>query len=527
MTQTTTKPDAPALTPREFARWGWRQLTSMRTALFLLLLLALGAVPGSVIPQQDINPVGVSKFHDDHKTLAPAYDKLGMFHVYSSVWFSAIYILLMISLVGCIIPRLRVYAKAMLAKPPALPRNLERLGAYASFETDASPSAVGAHAERRLSKRRYRTVLGAEELTSDSVSAERGYLREAGNLLFHVSVVVVLIAFAAGQLYGYKGGRIVVVGDGFSNSVEQYDEFSPGSLVDTGNLAWLNLTVDDFEVDYLKSGPEVGQPTDFHAAVSYTDKEGGPTKKVDLTVNHPLSLHGVSVFLVGNGYAPVFTVRDGNGDVVSDGPVIFLPEDSSYQSVGVVKVPEARPTQLGFEGWFYPTYQFTDQTGPFSAFPDALSPKVSLLAYAGDLGMDAGKAQNVFLLDKDNLEQVMKPGKEGSKEPGDAFRVDLGVGETVDLPNGLGSIELTGWQRWVKLQISDSPGDVYALAGVAAGTIGLLGSLFVRPRRVWVRTRRTASGRTLVEVGGLDRTGNVDDARAEVETLARELEEMT
>src|ERR1700712_2092582 len=42
---------AGELTAGEFLRWMWRQVTSMRTALVLLLLLALGAIPGAVIPQ--------------------------------------------------------------------------------------------------------------------------------------------------------------------------------------------------------------------------------------------------------------------------------------------------------------------------------------------------------------------------------------------------------------------------------------------------------------------------------------------
>jgi cytochrome c biogenesis protein len=54
----------PALTPLELARWAWRQLTSMRTALVLLFLLALAAVPGSIVPQSDIDSIAVSRWQD-------------------------------------------------------------------------------------------------------------------------------------------------------------------------------------------------------------------------------------------------------------------------------------------------------------------------------------------------------------------------------------------------------------------------------------------------------------------------------
>jgi cytochrome c biogenesis protein len=354
----------PALGPLALARWAWRQLTSMRTALVLLFLLALAAVPGSVVPQRDLDAVAVRQWTEQHPTLAQAYDALGLFSVYDSVWFSAIYILLMVSLVGCIIPRLRVYWRGMRARPPRAPRNLDRLPESRRLAMPGESDAVLERAAAVLRRRRYRVVT-----EGDAVSAERGYLREAGNLLFHVSVLVVLVGFAVGQLYGYKGGVVTVVGQGFSNSLSQYDDFAPGSLFAPDDLAPLSFTVRKFDVSFLTSGPQMGQPRDFRAQLAYSPEPGAPTKRYDLAVNHPLTLDGVNVFLVGHGYAPVVTVRDGNGDVAYQGPVVFLPQDSSFASFGVVKVPDAAPEQLGFEGLFLPTYGFTMKTGPFSRSP--------------------------------------------------------------------------------------------------------------------------------------------------------------
>src|SRR3954466_8245838 len=95
-------PNLPKLGVIGWIRWFWRQLTSMRVALILLFMLSLGAIPGSLIPQSGTDPLKVEDFRKTHETLAPLYDKLGLFHVYGSVWFSAIYILLFISLIGCI-----------------------------------------------------------------------------------------------------------------------------------------------------------------------------------------------------------------------------------------------------------------------------------------------------------------------------------------------------------------------------------------------------------------------------------------
>jgi len=505
----------PALGPVELARWAWRQLTSMRTALVLLFLLALAAIPGSIVPQENIASADVASFKAAHPTLTPIYDKLGLFSVYNSVWFSAIYLLLMISLVGCIVPRLRVYWRGMRARPPRTPRNLGRLPVSRSFTVDDEPSAVLERARAVLRRRRFRVEVNASEDGVCSVAAERGYLREAGNLLFHVSVLVVLVGFAIGQLFGYKGGVITVVGQGFSNSLSQYDEFSPGSLFQPSNLPPLSFTVNDFHVHYLTSGPQAGQPTDFSAELDYQSAPGQPVQKDRLTVNHPLQIDGSDVFLVGHGYAPRVTVRDGHGNIAYQGPVIFLPQDSSFESFGVIKVPDAAPQQLGFEGLFLPTYGFTMARGPFSRFPAALKPVMTLLAYHGNLGMNSGQPQSVYDLDKSQ----MKLYKLANGRPD---RLDMAVGQTKQLPGG-GSIRFDGVDSWVKLQISNAPGKGVALVGVLLGILGLLGSLFVRPRRTWVRVRRE-DGRTLVEVAGLDRSAG-GDLEGEVDELCRAVED--
>ena len=204
-------------------------------------------------------------------------------------------------------------------------------------------------------------------------------------------------------------------------------------------------------------------------------------------MNHPLNTDGTDVFLVGHGYAPVVTVRGGDGKVAYRGPVVFLPQDSSFASYGVIKVPDAGPEQLGFQGLFLPTYGFTMSRGPFSQFPDALDPALSLVPYHGDLGLDSGKPQSVYQLDKSKLKTY--PSSDPSRL-GPVKRIKLTEGQTARLPDGQGSIKFDGVQRWVKLQVSHSPGKGLALGGVLLGIVGLMGSLFIRPRRAWVRVSR-------------------------------------
>ena len=514
------------LTARELARWSWRQLTSMRTALVLLLLLALAAIPGSVIPQEDIDSLAVSQWRDDHPNLAPIWDRLDLFAVYGSVWFSAIYILLMISLVGCIVPRLFVYARALRAKPPRAPRNLSRLPESTSYVTDEAPDVVLRRAAGVIRRRRFRVVWAEGE--SDSVDAERGHLREAGNLLFHLAVIVVLVGVAIGSLFGYKGGVIMFNGKdyGFSNNLTQYDDFAPGSLFDPSVMEPFSFSITDFDVEWMTEGRRAGQARKFVAHHDYETEPGAETQQYDLKVNHPLSIGGTDVFLIGHGYAPVITIRDGEGNIAQSGPSVFLPTNAqTFESFGVVKAPDAQPTQIGLEGTFYPTFAMGrdadgNLTMPSSAFGNAIDPLVSLQVYTGDVGLDDGTSASVYVLDKTKATQLTKPN-------GQPFRMDMRPGDTVTLPDGLGSVTFEGLQRWNKIQISRTPGKLIALTGVVAALLGLLGSLFVRPRRLWVRARRRDDGTTLVEVARLDRSsgGDPETGRDELAEIVEALRE--
>ncbi len=507
------RPAAP-LQPLEFARWMWRQLTSMRTALILLFLLAVAAIPGSLIPQERVDPSAVSAFEGRHPTLAPWLERLGVFDVYSSVWFSAIYLLLMVSLVGCFVPRIRVYAKAGRARPPKTPANLSRLSAYTGWETAEPPGEVASRAAALLKgqRRRVEVEQGDGEV---AISAEKGYLREAGNLVFHVALLVVLVGVAVTGLFGFKGSASVVAGSGFSNTLIQYDDFTPGARFEAADLTPFGFTVRDFDVEWERRGPGAGTPLFFDAGLSVTERPGATPYDYDLRVNHPLDVDGTSVFLVGHGYAPRVTVRDGDGNVAFSGPVIFLPQDGSFVSYGVVKVPDATPTQLAFEGYFFPTAALSRETGqPYSAFPDADHPVLSLVAYRGDLGLGSGLPQSVYVLEKDQLARFETPG-------GNPRALLLEEGESARLGAGAGSITFEGYERWVKLQVSKSPGKVVPLVGVLVGICGLLLSLFIRPRRTWVRMRESG-GRTVVEVAALDRVSGGDPA-AHVDEVAAAL----
>jgi cytochrome c biogenesis protein len=502
----------PSLGPVGWLRYAWRQLTSMRTALFLLLLLAVAAIPGSTFPQRSIDAARTTQWITDHPTAGPLLDRLGFFEVYAAPWFAAIYLLLFVSLIGCVAPRSRIHWHQVRSTPPRAPRRLERLPAHQEVTVDGTPDEVRDRMRARLRGRRYR-VHAHDDST---LSAEKGYLKESGNLVFHLSLIAVLVGVAWGHLLGWKGDVILPVGQTFANTLSRYDTFSPGPWVDPTDLEPYTIRLDRMDVQFEtqdKGRGQFGMPRDFRAFTTLTDASGHSEPR-EIAVNHPLETGGGTVFLLGNGYAPHITVRDAEGTVIYSDATPFLPQDNNYTSVGAVKVPGAQPDGLGFAGFFLPTGVIDEQRGPHSIFPGPADPQLALTAFEGTLFPD-GAPQSVYTLNTSAMTPL--PGKDGEGQ----LRILLRPGQTFDLPDGRGSITFDGVERFAGLSVRTDPGKTLTLVASLLALAGLILSLVVRRRRVFVRVRPAPEdGRTVVSVGGLakDDDEGMDDEIAAVLT---------
>jgi cytochrome c biogenesis protein len=487
-------------------RWIWRQLTSMRTALILLFLLAIASVPGSVLPQEGIDPAAVTQYQTAHPAIAPILNKLSLFNVFAAPWFAAIYLLLFLSLAGCVLPRTFRLVGSARQKPPRAPRFVSRLPMSASFATDLPAGEALAAGARYLTGKRFRLRTG-----DGWVSAEKGYLREVGNLLFHIALLALLVSVGLGGIFGYKANRLLVSGQSFADTPTALDVIHLGRLVTPTDLAPFSITLKSFSATYVTSGAQEDEPLTFNAALRYTTTPGAPTRSYDLQVNHPLVIDSASIYLIGHGYAPEFKVTDGSGNVVFDGPVPFIPvTQSGYTSEGVVKVPDATPSQLGFAGVFLPSA--VDQDGHLlSVFPGPLNPRVSLVSYAGNLGMNSGQPQSVYELDTAGLHQLP------------VAPTPLAVGQSITLPHGEGKLTFTGYRQWISLEITHDPGQLPALISAAFALAGLILSFMVRRRRVFLRAAPGPAGDTIVSFGGLARSDAAGGFEVEFAELTEDL----
>jgi cytochrome c biogenesis protein len=496
----------PAPRPRlgDTLRQAWREFRSMRTALLLLVLLAAASILGSLFPQQSISPQRVTRYFQDHPALAPVLDRLGLFDVFGSAWYMAIYLALLAALVACLVPRARAFARVLRSRPPK-GGQLDRYRTRATFDTAASPQQALAAATAVLRRRRYRLAShdqGAE------LAGEKGYLREAGSLLFHVSLLLLLVGLAYGKGFGYRGQAAIVEGETWANARVGYDAYSPGRFFDSERLAPFQLRLDDFSNAFHDDGT----PREFASRLTALDLDGRQTQAQRVAPNRPMTVDGVRVFQSDYGYVPVVRVRGKDGKVLKQEEVLTLRDPASELSTGAVKVTGTRP-QVGLELTMFTGLRTApDCPGglPFCNDPRLVRPVLVVLPFQGDL--QASRAQSVFTLDQSRLQPL------GGRP------LVLGLGQAAKLPNGL-EVAFTDLKQYSVVTLASDPGVPIVGLGAALILLGLIPSLYVTRRRVWVRATPTPGG-SRVELAGLALQGKGAFA-GELARLAGEVERGT
>ncbi|MGH2765302.1 MAG: cytochrome c biogenesis protein ResB [Actinomycetota bacterium] len=471
-----------------------RTLRSMRTALILLLLVGAASVFGSLVPQATTAPAAVADLFLTRPGLARVYRALGLFDVYGSWWFTLLYVLLLISLASCLIPRSRALVRGLRQRPQPM-RDLDGMRHFAEAVVPGPPEAVLDRSRAVLRRRRFR-VAAAEP----GLAAEKGGAREWGSLLFHWSLFLILVGAVYGKGFGLRGVATVVEGQTWTEAHASYDlPPEEGRFFTEGMHSGVQLRLEDFDATYHPSG----LPRDFVSRVEVVGTSGRPGGPAEIRVNDPLGVGGVKVFQSGYGWAPVVEVRQ-DGRLLASDPVVFVtdtPNDQRLPWRGVIKLPSLRP-QVGLELRLFP-----DPLAAVAGAPmlEASNPFLGWRAWRGDLRLTA--AQSVFRLDTTALEPWLDGG--------------IGLGETEELPGDL-EITFQELREYTQLLVTRDPGTGIMLAAALLILVGLVPALYSSRRRVWVRAVGADGSGTRLQVAGfaLQRRAAFEE---EFEAIAREL----
>ena len=498
-------PSGPRSSLRRSVALVWRTLRSMRTAIILLLLLAAGAVVGSILPQIPNSPERVVAYRLDHPFWGDLFAAAGFFDVFGSWWFALIVALLFVSLVACLIPRSRAMIRAARQRPIHA-RELDAFPAFAERRVATAPAAVAGSAARILRRKRYRVELDP----TGAVAAEKGSLREIGSLVFHWAFLVLLVAVILGKGTGYVGHATIVEGEAWTDARLNYDGDLRTGRFFTGGFSGTQIALTDFQDAYRDSGI----PMDFRSDVVLTSPDGD-TSDEQIRINHPVVFNGIRIYQYGFGWAAMIQVLDGRR-VLFDGPVVMgqsTPEGENPLAqpwVGVVKLTTLRP-EVALVLTLYPdaeAYVESLRTGVPQPMTQARAPFIRYQVWKGRI-VDASLAG----LDTRYLHKTT------SGVLGEGWTVDLDQGcpisgANADVPAAVAggtcpdggapgalTMRFPELRQYARLQVSHDATVPYVLGAAILIVLGLLPALYVSRRKVWVRARPDGDG-SFVQVGG-------------------------
>jgi cytochrome c biogenesis protein len=452
-------------------RAGWRRLRTMKTAIILLLLLAAASAVGSLIPQRPVNEFAVARWKLAHRAWASPAEHLGLFDVYGSAWFTVIYALLLVSVLGCLVPRYRAFVKAVLSRP-GTNTSLSQFRNYRYGVSRMEAEAALTGAARVLRRRRFRLARG-----DGTIAGEKGHLREGGSLLFHTAFFVLIVGIALARGFGFTGQSAIVEGARFTDTRVGYDSISSGRFFNE-RFRGFSVHLDRFDVSWYANGV----PKDFVSHVKIID-QSRVVRTGTVRVNHPIDYRGVTMYQLAWGWAPRVQVYQ-RGMLIADNYVVFLQDPRTQNWHGVVKVPSVKSAQLGLEMFFFNDVELSAGNVPVNASPYPRRPFIFYQEWRGDLGLTV--PQSIYELDKTALVKSTSGA--------------LALGGAEKLGDGL-EVRFPELRKYSVLQMTSNPGAWVLFAAAVLILAGLLPALYSSRRRIWVRAI-PRGGAVRIEVAG-------------------------
>ena len=493
---------APTL--RQSVALVWRTLRSMRTALILLMILAAAAVIGSLLPQIPNSPERVGQYLDDHEFWGTFFFRAGFFDVYGSWWFVLITALLFVSLTACLFPRTRAMIRAVRQRPIHA-RELDGFRHHAEVRVGTGPDEAAVTAARYLRRKRFR--VSREGL---GVAAEKGVLREIGSLLFHWAFFLLLLGVIVGKGTGFTGRAVVTEGETFVDALPNYAGQIRTGRYFSGGFTGIGFQLLDFEDRYRPNG----QAIDFVSRVRFLDRDGRPTDTEEIRVNHPAEAGGLRFFQEGFGWSPVVEVSLQEQRLWST--PIEMARDDAPEGVpatampwrGAIKLTAPEPdVMITLELWSdFRAFANLQLTGEPTSMLGQFDPYIRYSVYAGEITDPA-----LSTIDTTGLRRI------GGSD------LHAAGTSTFDIP-GTGELRLSfsELRQYSVFLVSRDVGIPLVLAAAILVLVGLIPSLYVSRRKVWIRAE-AAPGGSLVKIGGFA-LQKKDAFEAEFDRIVRGIE---
>ncbi|WP_308033286.1 cytochrome c biogenesis protein ResB [Neisseria cinerea] len=286
----------------------------MRFAVALLSLLGIASVIGTVLQQNQLQTDYLVKFGPFWTRI---FDFLGLYDVYASAWFVVIMMFLVVSTSLCLIRNVPPFWREMKSfREKIKEKSLAAMRHSSLLDVNIAPEV----AKRYLEVQGFQGKTINREDGSVLIAAKKGTMNKWGYIFAHIALIVICLGGLIDSnlllKLGMLTGRIVP-----DNQAVYAKDFKPESILGTANLSFRgNVSISEgqsadvvflnadngmlvqdlpFEVKLKKFHIDfynTGMPRDFASDIEVTDKATGEKLERTIRVNHPLTLHGITIY---------------------------------------------------------------------------------------------------------------------------------------------------------------------------------------------------------------------------------------
>ena len=290
-------------------------LSSMRFAVALLSLLGIASIIGTVLQQGQPLANYLVKFGPFWTEI---FGFLGLFDVYASGWFVLIMLFLVLSVSLCLWRNIPPFMREM--KSYRLKASRQSLAAMRHSTLLEGGGITPEVAQRYLAVQGFSSKTAVRDDGSVLVAAKKGAMNKWGYIFAHAAIVVICLGGLINSNLLLKAGMLAgkIVPD---NEAMFANDFKPESTLGAGNISFrgnvniiegqsadvvflnadkgmlvqdlpFSVELKKFHIDFYNTG----MPKDFASDLVVTDKESGKKIEQTIRVNHPLTLHGITIY---------------------------------------------------------------------------------------------------------------------------------------------------------------------------------------------------------------------------------------
>ncbi|WP_323144659.1 cytochrome c biogenesis protein ResB [Massilia phyllosphaerae] len=291
-------------------------VSSMRFAITLLMMIAIAAIIGTVMKQDQPTPDYINQFGPFWATV---FDRIGLYSVYSAWWFLLILAVLIVSTALCVTRNAPRMLRDMRSwRESVREESLRNFHHKTEWTSALAAVPLATQTAQRLGNAGYRVKL-VDKGGGVLVAAKKGAGNKFGYIFAHTAIIVILLGGLLDSnlpirfqewFFGktpYISGELTTrnrlgLGNPSFRGTTQIAEGKSSNTVMIPRADGIllqdlpfTITLNKFIIDFYSTG----MPKLFSSEVTIRDHETGKTFPAKIRVNEPLIYRGVAVYQSG------------------------------------------------------------------------------------------------------------------------------------------------------------------------------------------------------------------------------------